>query len=218
MRKIGYLRVSTDEQRPDRQIEGLRGLCDEIHIEVVSATSKRRPVYERVKRRLRSGDCLVVWDFDRAWRSTIDALTETKRFRAKGIGFRLASLSILDTASPAGIFILTMLGAMSELERNTLSLRTREGLAAARKRGVRLGRPPKLDAAQLDQARALLPNSTMACVAQLFDVAPWTLSRSLRRGIKTQKACGVSPESDHHGARSSGSSISSGDGDRRNSS
>lgn len=117
MKKIGYLRVSTEEQRPDRQIDGLKAICDELHIEVISATCRKRPVYQTVKRRLQPGDCLVVWDFDRAWRSTVEALTETQKLRSRGVGFHLASLGILDTASPVGIFVLTLLGGLSELER-----------------------------------------------------------------------------------------------------
>jgi DNA invertase Pin-like site-specific DNA recombinase len=60
MRRIGYLRVSTEEQRPDRQIEGLTSLCDELHIETLSAASAKRPVYEAIKAKLQSGDVLIV--------------------------------------------------------------------------------------------------------------------------------------------------------------
>lgn len=101
MRKIAYLRVSTAEQRPDRQIDGLKGLCDELHIETISAVSRRRPVYEVVLARLNSGDMLVVWDLDRAFRSVVDALTEVERLRARGVDLYIANLSI-DTSTPTG--------------------------------------------------------------------------------------------------------------------
>ena len=74
------MRVSTLEQRPDRQVEGLSAICDELHIERLSATSRSRPVYEAVVRRLEPGDTLVVWDLDRAFRSTADVLSEAEKF------------------------------------------------------------------------------------------------------------------------------------------
>ena len=77
-----------------------------------------------------------VWDLDRAFRSVVDALTEAEKLRQRGIHFRIASLHI-DTSTPAGIFVYTMMSALAEFERRTLSQRTREGLAAARKRGER---------------------------------------------------------------------------------
>ncbi|MEP2987310.1 MAG: recombinase family protein, partial [Roseibium sp.] len=79
MTKIGYLRVSKHEQSPDRQIDGLRGLCDELHIERLSAVSAKRPVFEALVAQLKSGDALVVWDLDRAFRSTIDAITTAEK-------------------------------------------------------------------------------------------------------------------------------------------
>lgn len=181
MKKIGYLRVSTAEQRPDRQIDGLRMICDELHIETLSAVCPRRPVFDRVLALLRRGDTLVVWDLDRAFRSVVDALTEAERLRSRGVNFQIASLN-LDTSTPAGIFVYTMMSALAEFERRTLSQRTKEGLAAARRRGVRLGRPPKLDDAQLHTARLRLRDGErLAVVAECFGLSPWSLSRALRR-------------------------------------
>jgi DNA invertase Pin-like site-specific DNA recombinase len=182
MTKIGYLRVSTQEQRPDRQIEGLRNRCDQLYMETLSAVSPRRPIFETVIERLGPGDTLVVWDLDRAFRSVLDAVTQAERLRQKGIEFQIANLEI-DTATPAGMLVYTVMSAFAEFERRLLVQRTKEGLAAARRRGIRLGRPPKLDDAQLDQARQRLSaeNGTTASIAKEFGVAPWTLTRSLRR-------------------------------------
>ncbi|WP_036258265.1 recombinase family protein [Methylocapsa aurea] len=182
MTKIGYLRVSTQEQRPDRQIEGLRNRCDYLYMETLSAVSPRRPIFETVIERLGPGDTLVVWDLDRAFRSVLDAVTQAERLRQKGIEFQIANLEI-DTATPAGMLVYTVMSAFAEFERRLLVQRTKEGLAAARRRGTRLGRPPKLDDAQLDQARQRLSseNETTASIAKEFGVAPWTLTRSLRR-------------------------------------
>ncbi|MEC9245480.1 MAG: recombinase family protein [Pseudomonadota bacterium] len=180
-RAVGYLRVSTAEQRPDRQIDGLRMICDELHIETLSAISPRRPVYEQVIAALCSGDMLVVWDLDRAFRSVVDALGEAEKLRKRGVHFRIATLNI-DTSTAAGIFVYTMMSALAEFERRTLSQRTKEGLAAARQRGARLGRPRKLSDTQLKDARERIAGGeTISSVAGSFAIAPWTLSRALNR-------------------------------------
>jgi len=182
MKKIAYIRVSTPEQRHDRQVVGLKALCDELHIETISAVSAKRPVYDKVLKRLKSGDMLVVWDLDRAFRSVVDALTEAEKLRARGIHFQIANLSI-DTSTPAGIFVYTMLSALAEFERRTLSQRTKEGMAAARKRGARIGRPRALTDRQLQDARQRIEigGKSAASVAREMGVRQWTLSRSLRR-------------------------------------
>ncbi|WP_223478901.1 recombinase family protein [Oricola indica] len=181
-RRIGYLRVSTAEQRPDRQIDGLRHICDELHIEKISATSKRRAVYESVIAGLQPGDFFVIWDLDRAFRSAKDALVELDRLRERGIEIQIANLSI-DTATPYGMLLYTFVSGLAEFERRLLSQRTREGLAAARGRGVRLGRPPKMTAAQIKTARKKLAgkHATTASVAAFYGVHPWTLRRAINR-------------------------------------
>lgn len=181
MRRIGYLRVSTEEQRPDRQIDGLTAICDELHVETLSAVSKNRPVYERVIRRLKSGDVMVVWDFDRAYRSAADALTEINAMNRRGVGFRIANFP-LDTSTPEGYLLLTILSGMSEFERRILSRRTKEGLAAARARGKILGRPKKLSKRQIEEARRRLDSReiTATALAKEYEVGRSTLGRALK--------------------------------------
>lgn len=181
MRKIGYLRVSTQEQRPDRQIDALEARCDALHIERLSAASRHRPVYETVMAELEPGDTFVVLDLDRAFRSVIDAVSTAERLLARGIGFEIVNLKV-DTATPEGMYVYTVMSAGAALELQILRRRTREGLAAARRRGKRLGRPPKLTAAHLELARAALAeqSQTVATLARRFEVNPWTLSRALR--------------------------------------
>lgn len=188
MKKIAYLRVSTAEQRPDRQIDGLKMICDELHIETLSAVSPHRPVYDRVIASLEPGDTLVVWDLDRAFRSVVDALVEGEKLRKRGVHFLIANLHI-DTSTPAGIFVYTMMSALAEFERRTLSQRTKEGIAAARRRGARIGRPPKLTPAQLREAQSRLSTDKRALgkIAAECGVAPWTLTRALRRWQDEQR-------------------------------
>jgi DNA invertase Pin-like site-specific DNA recombinase len=180
-RKIGYLRVSTVEQNPDRQADGLSDLCDELFVETLSAVSRRRPVYEAVIAMLKAGDTLVIWDLDRAYRSARDALCELDALAQRGIHFHIARLAI-DTTTPTGRFLYTVMGGLAEFERLTLSQRTREGLQAARRRGVRLGRPPKLSQRQIAIARdRVRRGESVSCVARACGVAPVTLARSLQR-------------------------------------
>jgi len=180
--KIGYLRVSTEEQKPDRQIDALSPVCDELHIEKLSATAKSRPIYEKVIGSLRDGDVFVIWDLDRAFRSAKDALTELDHLRERGIEIQIASLAI-DTSTPHGMLIYTFISGLAEFERRLLSERTKQGLAAARRRGKRLGPPLKLTANQIRAAKRkiAMKEATVAEMASLYNVHPSTLSRSIKR-------------------------------------
>lgn len=182
MQKLGYLRVSTHEQRPDRQIDGLAPLCDDLYIEHVSAVRASRPVYESLLARLEPGDTLLVWDLDRAFRSVVDAILELERLHARGVGLRIVNLQV-DTTTPSGMLVYTIMSAFAEFERRLLSERTKEGLAAARRRGKRLGRPPKLTPEQLEAVSTQLRNgdATLAQLARIYNLAPWSLTRALRR-------------------------------------
>lgn len=182
MNKIAYVRVSTPEQRFDRQIIGLYDLCDEMYFETLSAGTTKRPVYRKVLRRLRPGDVLVVWDLDRAFRNVVDARREEERLRARGIRLQIAHLDI-DTSTPAGMFIYTMRAAQAEFERQILSQRTKEGMEAARRRGARIGRPPSISAKQMRRAQRMVQaeGKTIAEAARTLGVQRWTLSRSMRR-------------------------------------
>ena len=180
-RRIGYLRVSTAEQRPDRQIDGLKTLCDEMHVETLSAIKAVRPVFDGILAGLNAGDTLVVWDLDRAFRSTQDALKVSDALQARGVGVEVVRLQ-MDTSAPEGFLMYTIMAAVGEFERRTLSRRTREGLAAARLRGARLGRPLKLSDDHLDAIRTELDGgTTIKDVAERYGVAPWTVTRALRR-------------------------------------
>lgn len=152
-RLIGYARVSTLEQNLDMQIEALnRAGCKPIHIEKVSAARPRRPVFEWALESLRPGDTFVVWRLDRLGRDvrqihrTLDEI--------KAVGARVHSLTEnLDTDSPYGAFALTLTAALAHLERDQVRVRTRAGVDAARRRGVKFGQPPKLTSEQRSQCR-----------------------------------------------------------------
>lgn len=182
MKRIGYLRVSTEEQKPDRQIDGLRTLCDSLHIERISAVAKKRPIFEHVLNSLQEGDRLVVWNLDRAFRSTLDALTQVQALKERGIEFQIVTMNI-DTSEPMGEFFFTVVAAFAQLERQTISQRTKEGLKAAKRRGKRLGRIPKLSERQIQSAIAKLDTGKYSVreLAALHDVDVTTIRRSIKR-------------------------------------
>lgn len=182
MKRIGYLRVSTVDQCTNRQRDGLQNICDKLFTEQLSAASKSRPVYERVIKTLKPGDTFVIWDLDRAYRSAKDALVELDKLRNRGIEIQIANLSV-DTSTPHGMLIYTFISGLAEFERRLLSQRTKEGLEAARKRGVRLGRPPKLTDKQILSAKQQYESgtATLTSLADECGVHPWTLTRRIKQ-------------------------------------
>lgn len=181
MKKLAYLRISTQEQRPDRQIDGMQGLCDELFIEYASGATMKRPVFDEVLNKLDKGDILYVWDLDRAFRSTLDAIQTADNLQQRSIALNIVNLQ-LDTRTPAGRLVYTVLSACAEFERRLISQRTKEGMAAAKRRGKKIGRPPKLSQGDLETAKQLLTEGVKVCaVASRYGVAPWSLTRAMRR-------------------------------------
>ncbi|MEM6381309.1 MAG: recombinase family protein [Pseudomonadota bacterium] len=182
-RRLGYIRVSTRSQAPDRQVDALRAECDTLHIEHVSAVADDRPVFDEVMQRLQPGDTFVVMDLDRAFRSSVDAMLIAADLRAHHVAFRILSLQV-DTTTPEGELFYTLLAAFAQFERRIISRRTREGLAAARERGQRLGRPPILTAEQVADAYRAVSEAgrPSASVAAEIGVGRTTLERAFHDG------------------------------------
>jgi len=182
MGKLGYIRTSTDKQLTDRQVNQLQAFCNQVFIEDgVSAVRKQRPVYHQVMKTLQKGDVFVVCSLDRAFRSSLDALAELEKLHQRGIQFLSLSQNF-DTTTPDGKFLYTLAAALATWEREILSQRTKEGLEAARRRGKKLGRPRKLNEAQIAEARRVLEAdfySSLAELAQSFRVHERTLLRGL---------------------------------------
>ena len=182
-RKIGYARVSTEEQHLDLQYDALRAAgCDVIYEDRgISGAVAARPGLRRAMRALQPGDVLVVWRLDRLGRSLQNLIETMGRLQARGVGFRSVQEQI-DTTSPAGRFYLHMLAALAEFERELIRDRTKAGMAAARARGVRLGRPPKLSPDKLTESlRRTEAGESLEAVADDFGVSVVTLKRALRR-------------------------------------
>ncbi|MAW79365.1 MAG: hypothetical protein CMI63_03950 [Parvularcula sp.] len=145
--QIGYARVSTIDQNLDLQIEALKSAgCEKIYEdEGVSGAKASRPGLEELLKHLQRGDVLIVWKLDRLGRSLRHLIDLIGMFEERGIGFTSLSDGI-DTTTPLGKLFFHISGAFGEYERNLISERTKAGMEAARARGVRLGRPPKLTA------------------------------------------------------------------------
>ena len=140
--KRGYARVSTNEQNPDLQVNALREAgCDLVYVdEGVSGSAIQRPGLDRLLVELEDGDTLIVWELDRLGRSLQHLLTLVSGFRSRNIDFTSLTEQ-LDTSTPGGRVLFSIMGALSEFERDLIRDRTRAGLEAARRRGAVLGRP-----------------------------------------------------------------------------
>lgn len=182
--RIGYARVSTSEQNLGLQLDALEAAgCERIYRDAgISATAGERPQFLAALTALQSGDTLVIWKMDRAFRSLMHALEVLEDLEARGINFHSLTDAI-DTATPMGRFAYQITNAFAELERALIVERTKAGMAAARCRGVRIGRPRKLTAAQIESARAELAAGTvtLSSLADRLDVAKRTLVRALNR-------------------------------------
>ena len=143
---IGYARVSkADAQDTAVQVKSLRQAgCKRIFEEKASGGRWDRPELHKALEQLGAGDVLVVWKLDRLSRSLKDLLHIVEEVRDAGAGFRSLTEAV-DTTTSAGRIVMQMLGSFAEFERSMVRERTRAGLVAARDRGVKVGRPTKLN-------------------------------------------------------------------------
>jgi DNA invertase Pin-like site-specific DNA recombinase len=181
--RIGYARVSTQEQDTHAQIEALEAAgCERIFHETASGGRWARPELQRVLGQLRPGDTVVVWKLDRLSRSLKDLLLTLETIEQAGAQFQSLTEAI-DTATPAGRMMMQIVGSFAEFERAMLRERTRNGLDAARQDGRVGGRRPKLTAQQQREIIALVSSGqkTGADAARLFRVHPSTVARLLAR-------------------------------------
>ncbi|SFV29413.1 recombinase family protein [Hyphomicrobium facile] len=164
---IGYARVSTDDQSLDLQIDALKqAKCTKIFCDPgYSGALEYRPALDEAIRWLKTGDTLVTWRLDRLGRSLSHLISLVADLEGRGVAFRSISDAI-DTSTAGGRLQFHLLGALAEFERSLISERTKAGLAAARARGTRLGRPAKLVRRDCDAAPTKPAKSPLANVAQ----------------------------------------------------
>ncbi len=183
---VGYMRVSTNDERQsvDLQRDALLGAgVDERHLHHDRASGARddRPGLKACMADLREGDVLVVWKLDRLGRSLSHLIRIVEELKQRGVAFRSLTEAI-DTTSVHGSFLFNLFGTLAEYERALITERVNAGLAAARRRGRRGGRPPTIDAEKIDQILAALEGgASKASVCRSFKVPRSTLIDMLKR-------------------------------------
>jgi DNA invertase Pin-like site-specific DNA recombinase len=153
---IGYVRVSTEDQSLDLQLDALRlAGCERVITDKTSAANIHRPGLSEARSQLREDDVLVVWKLDRLGRSVkglvdlVDELAEEKvQFRSLTDG--------IDTTTPNGRFFFHMMASLAQMERELIAERTKAGLDVARKRGRMVGRKRRMTQGKLESAKQLL--------------------------------------------------------------
>ena len=182
---IGYARVSTDDQDLRLQRAALSEAgCRRTFEEKVSGAKRKRPELAKMIEQLREDDTVVVTRLDRLARSTRDLLDIAEQLNQAGAGLRSLSEPWADTTSPAGRMVLTVFAGIAEFERELIYQRTSSGRAAAKARGVRFGRPPKLTEEQVALGRRLVEEETSAReAAKLLKCHHATLYRALTEPI-----------------------------------
>jgi DNA invertase Pin-like site-specific DNA recombinase len=180
--KYGYARVSADEQNPAMQLAALKKAgCAKLFKDEVTGAHVNRPALTRCLKTLQTGDTLIVWKLDRLGRSLRDLITMLDGFKQGGIKFQSLTEAI-DTETPTGRAMWQMIGVLAELERSLITERTRAGVKAAQRRGVKFGRKAKLTPDRLTHARTLInQGKTPTQVAKILDVSRATLYRALQR-------------------------------------
>ncbi len=178
--KVGYARVSTVDQSLNLQLDALQAAgCDVVFDDVLSGKTRKRPGLERALAFVGPGDQLLVWRLDRLGRRFLDLVNIGDELQKRGAD--LVSLTEgIDTSSSVGQLVFHLLGVLSQFEREVTVERTLAGLQAARSRGVKLGRKPKLSLSEAEAAKALMGTGMKAdLVAAKYNIGRATLFRAL---------------------------------------
>lgn len=180
---IGYARVSTRDQDVASQRDALLAAgCEIIYDDTVSGSTQSRSGLSKAMAALKPGDVLVVWKLDRLGRSMQHVVNTVLDLERREIGF-ISLTEAIDLTSSTGKLLLSVFGWLAEVERDLTIERTKAGLAAAKRRGVQLGRKRKLKALDVDHARRIIENGeeTVAGMARILKVGRNTLGRALSK-------------------------------------
>jgi DNA invertase Pin-like site-specific DNA recombinase len=180
MALIGYARVSTTGQSLESQLEQLRSHgCSEVFREKISGSKSDRPELRRLLSSLQPGDTLVVTRLDRLARSTSDLLHILQTTAQKKAHFLSIAEPWANTSSAVGKLMLTVLGGISEFERDLIVIRTSEGRERAKRAGVRFGPKPKLSSHQIAEIRQRREaGESCRFLARSYGVSANTISRT----------------------------------------
>lgn len=184
---VGYARTSTTDQKAglEAQLRDLRTAgCTKLFHEELSAVATRRPELERALDYVREGDTMIVTKPDRLARSTADLLATAKLLDTKGVTLRILSMNV-DTSTPTGKLMLTLLGGIAEFERDLMLERQREGIAKAKADGKYKGRAPTARAKAGDVIRLKAEGLTADAIAAKLDIGRASVFRVLRSQAKS---------------------------------
>ena len=201
--RIGYARVSTSDQSLDLQKDALHAAgCGQIFTDVVSGVRTDRPGLASARSACRRDDILVVWKLDRLGRSLPDLVKTMKNLTESGIGFQSLQEQI-DTTTAGGKLIFHIFAALAEFERDLIRERTQAGLAAARARGRRGGRPRGVDQKKQKAAMALKKNSAYSIreICEIVGISRNTYYKYTREGTLPAPTKRNASQTDGHGSR-----------------
>jgi DNA invertase Pin-like site-specific DNA recombinase len=176
---IGYARVSTQDQNLDLQRDALeRAGCEKVFTDVISGARADRDGLAQALAYCREGDTLVVWKLDRLGRSLPHLIETVQELHRRGIGFKSLQESI-DTTTSGGKLIFHVFGALAEFERDIIRERTMAGLASARARGRKGGRPRAMSESKAEMARTLRQDArrTVKEICQTLQISEATFYR-----------------------------------------
>lgn len=179
--KIGYIRVSTNSQNIDRQLDQLKTAgCEKLYIDKFTGTKANRPKLDEMFKYLRSGDTVIVTELARLGRSTKDLIKLVDRIREIGADF-ICLKDNIDTTTPYGKFFFTINCAFSQLQRDLIVENTKQGIEAARARG-RVGGRPAADKKAVEKAIKLYNAKTHSLreIQELTGISKNTLYKYLR--------------------------------------
>jgi DNA invertase Pin-like site-specific DNA recombinase len=174
--RIGYVRVSSVDQNPDRQLEDVQ--LDRVFIDKVSGKSKDRPALSECLKFIRSGDTLIIHSMDRLARNLDDLKSMVNTLTADGIKIEFIKEALIFTGddSPISKLLLNMMGAFAEFERSLILERQREGIELAKKRGVYKGRKRSLNSEQISKIKELDETGVAKSkIAREFNVSRQTI-------------------------------------------
>ena len=182
--KIGYIRVSTQEQNTIRQEVLMASLgVDEVYIDRMSGKSTNRPELQKMMEYVRKGDTVIVESISRFARNTRDLLDLVEKLSEKGVEF-VSKKEAIDTTTPTGKFMLTVFGAVAELEREYILQRQQEGIAIAKAEGKYRGRKP-IERSNFDAVEKLWRAGTISAAEAMrrLDMSRSTFYRKVRQHL-----------------------------------
>jgi DNA invertase Pin-like site-specific DNA recombinase len=177
---FGYSRVSTADQSHASQELALRAAgVEQVFLDTYTGSSASRPELDKLRQTIRQGDTVVVTRLDRLGRSAKDLLNLSSEFEEKGVNLVVVEQNI-DTSTAEGKLFFTIISAMAEFERSLISARTKDGLAAARARGMKGGRKPVMTSAKTHTAKSMYRDGRLVSeIASVLGVSRPSIYKAL---------------------------------------